>query len=56
MGKAEATWAIVAAKARATRLTSGQPRPTLAPPAAPSPIGNDVIPPARMQMIDSEMQ
>ena len=56
MGKAEATWAIVAASASATRLTSGQPRPMLAPPAAHRPTGNDVMPPARMQMIDREMQ
>ena len=55
VGKADATWAMVAATVSENRQTSGQPSPMPAPPAPPSPTWNEVIPPARMQMIDSEM-
>src|SRR6516164_9024443 len=54
VGKVEASWPIVAATASANRLTSGQPRPIDAPPTPQNPRWNDVIPPARMQLIDRD--
>src|SRR5204863_137276 len=54
-GNAEATCPIVAATANEYRQTSGQPRPTATPPAPQKPRWKVVMPPARMQMIDSEM-
>src|SRR5262249_30715984 len=54
-GNGEAIGPIVAATHRANRPPSGQPMPIAAPPAAQYPTWNDVTPPARMQMIDSEM-
>src|SRR6516165_3543747 len=54
VGNVEASWPIVAATASAKRLTSGQPRPIDAPPTLQRPRWNDVTPPARMQMIDSD--
>ena len=55
VGNADATCPIVAATHSENRHTSGQPRPIAAPPTEQNPTWNDVIPPARMQMIDSEM-
>src|SRR5436305_14674618 len=55
VGNAEATWPIVAATAREKRETSGQPSPIAAPPTLHRPRWNDVMPPATMQMIASEM-
>jgi len=54
VGKALATWAMVAATHREKRLTSGHPIPRLAPPALLKPMWNDVMPPERMQMMASE--
>jgi hypothetical protein len=45
----------VPAKANDIRATSGHPYPIEAPPTLQNPKWNDVIPPARMQIIDSEI-
>ena len=55
VGKAEATCAIVAAKAIASSVPANQPTTTPPPPAALKPRWNDVMPPAKMQMMDSEI-
>src|SRR4051812_36259465 len=55
VGNADAICPMVAATHRANSPTSGHPIPTAAPPTDPNPTWNDVTPPARMQMIDSEM-
>ena len=41
--------------AQREQAAGGQPSPMAAPPTLQNPCGNDVMPPARMQMIDSEM-
>ena len=55
MGKAEATCAMARATHSDSRQQAGQPSPIAAPPTLENPCGNDVMPPATMQMIDSEM-
>ena len=55
MGKALATWAMVAATPSENRATRGHPSPRLAPPALLKPTWNEVMPPERMQMMASEM-
>ncbi|HVK10144.1 MAG TPA: hypothetical protein VM597_15355, partial [Gemmataceae bacterium] len=52
LGNADATWPMVSATAREKRQHRGQPMPMAAPPTLLRPIGNEVIPPARTQMVD----
>src|SRR5437868_15424829 len=54
VGNADATWAIVNATTSEKRHTSGQPSPIAAPPTPQKPMWNEVTPPARMQMMDSD--
>ncbi len=45
---------MVSATASESRHESGQPTPMAAPPTLQKPTWNEVIPPARMQMMESE--
>src|SRR3954463_11534265 len=54
VGNADATCPIAAATQSENRQASGQPSPTAAPPTEQKPTWNEVNPPARMQMIDSD--
>src|SRR4051812_27407034 len=51
-GKADTTWPIVSATAREKSTHNGQPIPIDAPPTLQNPTWKDVIPPAKMQIVD----